>query len=268
MVRFRRIVVDVDMHTVTEGNHALSRSRMLEISRQISLLHEVGIEIIIVTSGTVVAGQEVIKKNPIECTVPVKQMLSAIGQVRLMHLWSDFFAKYDITVGQVLLTRDDCMNHAHYLNIRSTLLSLLSHHLLPIVNENDTITTHLKMGNNEHLAALIANLVAADLLILLAQEEISSADPSKPPYATSVSSVNPMDTMTPLTKSIMIKLEAARFAAENGTQTVIASCRGMGYPLAHLQERNDRDVIAYTYFSLRKSKTVVTFGTQSRISLN
>lgn len=167
--------------------------------------------------------------------MPFKQMLAAVGQPFLMQTWAELFAIFEIPVGQVLLTRSDFSNRQRYLNARDTLHALLHHRVVPIVNENDTVSTdEIKVGDNDNLSALVSNLVAADLLILLTdQKGLYTADPRSHPEAKLIPVVDHIDasilalageSVTGLgTGGMITKLEAARMATQSGTSTVIAS---------------------------------------------
>ena len=231
MQEVRKVVIKVGTSTLTQHTPHLSQRHMLETARQMAQLHERGIQVVLVTSGSVTAGLEVLKQPKLDRSLPGKQMLSAVGQVHLMQIWTELFRIFDIPVGQLLLTRGDFSQRQGYLNVRNTLLSLLQHHVIPIINENDSVaTTEIKLGDNDNLSALAANLIAADLLILLTdQEGLFTADPQFDPEAKLIPVVEHID------KSIMelagkttkaegrgtggmaTKVEAARLASRSGT---------------------------------------------------
>ncbi len=235
MVKKQRFVLKLGTSTLTNGTKTLSRRTMLELVRQAALLHEEGHEIVFVSSGAVAAGREVLKQPRLDASMPTKQMLSSIGQVRLMQMWTELFALYDITVSQVLLTHGDFSNRTRYLNVRDTLSALIEHRVIPIVNENDTVATkEIKVGDNDNLSALVANLIAADLLILLTdQEGLFTADPRVDNTATLIPLVEHIDeniyqlaggSLTQLgTGGMITKIQAAHLATQSGTPTVVAS---------------------------------------------
>jgi glutamate 5-kinase len=234
MVKKQRFVLKLGTSTLTNGTKTLSRRTMLELVRQAALLHEEGHEIVFVSSGAVAAGREVLKQPRLDASMPTKQMLSSIGQVRLMQMWTELFALYDITVSQVLLTHGDFSNRTRYLNVRDTLSALIEHRVIPIVNENDTVATkEIKVGDNDNLSALVANLIAADLLILLTdQEGLFTADPRVDNTATLIPLVEHIDeniyqlaggSLTQLgTGGMITKIQAAHLATQSGTPTVVA----------------------------------------------
>jgi glutamate 5-kinase len=234
-VKTKRIVVKLGTSVLTDGTKQLSRRRMLEIVRQAAQLHDAGRQVVIVSSGAMAAGRETLNDPALDRSVPAKQMLAAVGQGRLIQIYTELFSIFDITVGQVLLTRGDLANRTGYLNARDTLLTLLAHRIIPIINENDTIATEeIKVGDNDNLSALVSNLVDADLLILLTDQlGLYSADPRTDPNAQLIPLVERIDesvwaraggTSTGLgTGGMLTKLQAAQLAGHSGTVTVIAS---------------------------------------------
>lgn len=234
MKHFRRIVVKLGTSTLTKKSLYLSRPSILECVKQVSLLHEQGVEVILVSSGAVAAGLEILNHPKVARELPAKQMFAAVGQVKLMQIWSELFGIYHIKAGQLLLTRDDFSNRNRYLNIRDTLTSLLNHKVVPIINENDTVALEeIKVGDNDNLSALIANLVGADLLVLLTdQEGLFTADPKHDPKAQLIPRVDHIDekvmnlaggASAQGTGGMITKIEAAQVAAQSGTPTVITS---------------------------------------------
>ncbi len=156
---------------------------MVDLTRQISALHRGGAEVILVSSGAIAAGRELLNFPHLPKDIPAKQMLAAVGQPRLMDLWGKFFEIYQLRVAQVLLTRNDLRSRSSYLNARNALLALLKQGVLPIINENDTVATEeIRVGDNDNLSALVANLIDADLLILLTDRDgLFTADPGRRP---------------------------------------------------------------------------------------
>src|SRR5262245_27126072 len=162
-------------------------------------------------------------------------MLAAIGQPRLMALYEQLFALYGCTVAQVLLTRADLSDRRRYLNARNTLQALLSHGTLPIINENDTVATEeIRVGDNDNLSALVANVVESDVLILLTdQPGLFTADPRTDPNAQLVDEVSETEIPSALweaaggsgtrlgTGGMVTKLQAADLARRSGTCVLI-----------------------------------------------
>lgn len=232
-----KLVIKLGTSTLTRGTKQLSRRYMLEIVHQIVHLREQGKQIVLVTSGAVAAGRELLGHPTIERYWPSKQMFASVGQGRLMQIWADLFGLFSVHVGQLLLTRGDFSNRGRYLNIRDTLHCLLQHQVLPIINENDTVATKdIRVGDNDNLAALVANLIAADRLILLTdQKGLYTADPRHDQNAKLIPVVEHIDnsilslaggassSLGLGTGGMMTKIQAAHLASQSGTSTIIAS---------------------------------------------
>jgi glutamate 5-kinase len=231
----RRLVVKVGTSVLTGGALGLSRPRMLELVRQIACLVGQGHEVVLVTSGAVLAGRERLSYPRLGRDVPLKQMLAAVGQGRLMHIYEQFFEIYDLAVAQVLLTREDLRDRHRYLNARNTLLALLEQRIVPIANENDAVATdEIRVGDNDNLSALVANLVEADLLLLLTDTSgLYTADPRLHPQAELIRDVPRIDEGTYRlagdshsglgTGGMRTKLQAAELATRGGADVVVAS---------------------------------------------
>ncbi len=231
----QRIVVKLGTSTLTGGTRQLNRQRMLEIVQQVANLHQQGHEMIVVTSGAQAAGREALGFPDLGRTMPAKQMLAAVGQGRLMHLYSQLFDIFQIVVGQVLLTRDDLADRARYLNARDTLVTLVEQRIIPVINENDTTATHeIRVGDNDNLSALVANLLEADLLVLLTdQPGLFTADPRMDKTAQLIPEVRLIDEATWAlaggagssvgTGGMITKIQAAQLAIRGGVPTIIAN---------------------------------------------
>ena len=137
----KRMVVKVGTSTLTQGTYHLAYPRIVELARQIHDIHQQGWQVVLVSSGAIAAGREALQFPQIEKHLPVKQMLAAVGQPRLMAVYKQIFSLYGVSVGQLLLTRTDITNRKSYINARSTFESLLAQGILPVVNENDSIAT-------------------------------------------------------------------------------------------------------------------------------
>ncbi len=235
MNSIHKMVVKVGTSTLTQGEKKLSRRYMLSLVQQLVHLQNQGIQVVLVSSGAIAAGKELLNFPKVDRSLPSKQMFSSVGQLKLMEVWSELFSLFDLHVGQVLLTRDDFSNRKRYLNARDTLHCLLKHRVVPIINENDTVATkEIRVGDNDNLAALVANLIEADLLVLLTdQEGLFTADPRLNPAAQLIPVVSRVDesifnlaggSSTPLgTGGMITKIEAAQIASQSGTRTVIAA---------------------------------------------
>jgi len=233
----QRIVIKLGTSTLTAGTPHLSPALIVEIVRQVAYLHTQGCEMVVVSSGAIAAGRERLQFPQLPREIPAKQMISAVGQPRLMALYEQLFGLYKLTVAQVLLTRTDLSDRRRYLNSRNTLSALLNHGVIPIINENDTVATEeIRVGDNDNLSALVANLLEADLLIMLTdQPGLFTADPSKNAHAELVKLVTE-DTIPPTlweaaggapgklgVGGMWTKLQAADLARRSGSTVMIAN---------------------------------------------
>jgi glutamate 5-kinase len=168
MAHTKRIVVKIGTKVLTSKDRSLDSQRLKDIVSQISAVKADGIDVILVTSGAIGAGMALLgwKKRPVKLNE--LQATAAIGQSHLMHLYSDCFKEKGYLAGQILLTQEDFNDRRRYLNIRDTLQSLLENNAIPIINENDTVSTEeIKCGDNDRLASLVSDLCRADKLLLL-----------------------------------------------------------------------------------------------------
>lgn len=233
----KRIVVKLGTSVLTGGTRRLDRAQMVEIARQCAALRRQGCEMIIVTSGAIAAGRERLDHPAVPPTVAAKQMLAAVGQGWLMHVWESLFDIYGLHVGQMLLTRADVADRNRFLNARDMLAALLEHDIIPIINENDAVATaEIKVGDNDNLSALIAVLAEADLLLLLTdQPGLFTADPRTDPDAQLIPEVRTIDeTLRRIAGGsvsglgvggMSTKLQAADVARRAGADVVIAAGR-------------------------------------------
>src|SRR5215211_5674249 len=230
----RRLVVKLGTNVLTAGTDHLHRPRMVELVRQIAEARAHGVEVVLVSSGAVAAGRERLQFPPKRKDLPLKQLLAAVGQSRLMHIYEQIFDLYSIPVAQTLLTREDLRDRHRYLNARNTLLACLLHGVLPIINENDVVAVdEIRVGDNDTLSALVANLVDADLLLILSDiDGLYSADPRRDSNATLIPQVRAIDdtiyalaggSNTRGTGGMLTKIHAADLATHGGTAVVIAS---------------------------------------------
>ena len=230
----RRIVVKVGSSLVTNEGRGLDEGAIGEWCRQMALLSAQGKEVVMVSSGAIAEGMKRLgwTTRPIE--VPALQAAAAVGQMGLAQMYETKLRENGMGSAQVLLTHADLADRERYLNARSTLLTLLQHRVLPVINENDTVVNdEIKFGDNDTLGALVANLIEADLLIILTdQKGLFTADPRKDPAATFVHEARAGDAEleamaggagSSLGRGGMItKILAAKRAAGSGASTVIA----------------------------------------------
>lgn len=237
MYRAQVIVVKLGTSVLTGGTDKLDKAHMVELVRQCCELKKQGHQVVMVSSGAVAAGREQLIK-PCGRSVIDKQMLAAIGQGQLIHIWQSLFTLYGVNVGQMLLTRADLDDRDRYLNARDTLTALLSHDVVPIINENDAVaTSEIKVGDNDNLSALVAILANADKLLLLTdQEGLFTSDPRTDANAQLIEQVSHInDELRQLaggsstnlgTGGMVTKLQAADIARRAGVEVIIAKGAG------------------------------------------
>lgn len=163
----QRIVIKLGTSVLTAGQDRLNKPRLVDLMRQLSQLMQAGHELTLVSSGAVLAGWEHLGFPERKRTLAEKQLLAAVGQSQLMHLYTQLAALYELRVAQTLLIRSDFSDRRRYLNARTTFEGCFEHGLLPIVNENDVVAIEeIQVGDNDTLAAHVASLVEADQLII------------------------------------------------------------------------------------------------------
>ena len=231
----RRVVVKVGSSLVTNEGRGLDAQAISLWGRQIAGLRALGKDVVMVSSGAVAEGMKRLgwARRPRE--MHELQAAAAVGQMGLAQVYESCFREHGLGTAQVLLTHDDLADRKRYLNARSTLMTLLQLGVVPIINENDTVVTdEIKFGDNDTLGALVANLIEADCLVILTdQQGLFTADPRRNPAATLLSRVVASDPALEamaggagslLGKGGMItKVLAAKRAATSGAHTVIAS---------------------------------------------
>lgn len=235
LTQCKRIVVKVGSSLVTNQGAGLDLAALGNWARQIAALNSAGHEVVLVSSGAIAEGMQRLgwKKRP--ASIHDLQAAAAVGQMGLVQAYESCFRKHDLHAAQVLLTHADLADRERYLNARTTLTTLLSLRVIPIINENDTVVTdEIKFGDNDTLGALVTNLIEADLLIILTdQDGLYTADPRKNPAATLVCQALAGDTLLEAMAGaagshigrggMITKILAAKRAARSGAHTVIAS---------------------------------------------
>ncbi|WP_167178638.1 glutamate 5-kinase [Brevundimonas terrae] len=232
----RKIVLKIGSSLLFDARRKeANRAWLAALAEDIADLRHEGREIIIVSSGAVALGRARIQTDPRK--LADKQAAAAVGQSLLMKAWEEALAPHDLMAGQILLTRDDTERRRRWLNARATAQALLAHGIIPVVNENDTVTTEeIRYGDNDRLAARTAQLVQADLLVLLSDVDgLYTADPRRDPDAKHLSVV---ERLTPEilamgtgansdagvgTGGMATKLAAVQIAGSAGCATLIAS---------------------------------------------
>jgi glutamate 5-kinase len=231
----RRVVVKVGS-ALLAGGAGLDADTIAALGSQIAGLRQRGVEVVLVTSGSVAAGMQRLGMRQRPRAVHELQAMAAVGQMGLVQAYESAFQKHGLHTAQVLLTHDDLADRERYLNARTTLRTLLGHGVIPVINENDTVAVEeIRFGDNDTLAALVVNLLEAELLIILTdQAGLYEQDPRLHPDAKLVSDGSAGDPALARMAGgsgalgrggMQTKLEAARKAARSGASTVICSGR-------------------------------------------
>lgn len=232
----KRVVVKVGSSTLThESTGNLNLSKVEKLVRVLCDLHNSGKDVILVSSGAIAVGRKALGILERPKTMPVKQACAAVGQARLMMTYQKLFAEYNQIAAQVLMTKSTMINDDSRYNAQNTFSQLLEMGVIPVVNENDTVSTHeIEFGDNDKLSAIVTAITGADLLILLSDiDGLFTDDPNKNPDAKFVEEVPFIDdalmemgkgsASSVGTGGMSAKLEAARIAADSGADMIITN---------------------------------------------
>ena len=232
----KKIVVKIGTSSLTAKDGQFNKAFAREIARQASMLKSKGKDIILVSSGAIGTGCEVLDFKERPKSIPLKQAAAAVGQSILMHEWSQVFEEYGFKVAQILLTYDAFSDRKTYLNLRNSMSSLLELGVIPIINENDPICVHEigdTFGDNDTLSAMVSSKVEADLLILMT--DIDGLYTKNPKKSKDAKKIPVVKEITPEIESyggkagdkgtggMKTKLKAAKIAQKSGCFMVIAS---------------------------------------------
>lgn len=233
----RRWVVKIGSALLTNDGRGLNQQGIANWVEQLAALKKQGIEVVLVSSGAVAEGMSRLGWGKRPHALHEQQAAAAVGQMGLVQTYESAFQRFGLHTAQVLLTHDDLSHRHRYLNARSTLRTLLGYGVVPVVNENDTVVTdEIRFGDNDTLGALVANLIEADLLVILTdQEGLCDKDPRQHADAKLIheTSVNAPGLEQMASGSggalgrggMLTKVRAARLAARSGTATLIAAGR-------------------------------------------
>jgi glutamate 5-kinase len=236
----QRLVVKIGSALLTNNGAGLDRDAIDGWVEQIAQLLAQGKEIVLVSSGSIAEGIVRLGWKTRPDSIHELQAAAAVGQMGLIQTYESSFQRFDRLTAQILLDHDDLANRQRYLNARSALQTLIQLNVLPIVNENDTVVTdEIRFGDNDSLAALVANLIDADLLVILTDKDgLYSANPDLDPNAQLISEAmaddSSLDALAGGSNSalgrggMITKLQAARLAARSGCNTVIVGGRNSG----------------------------------------
>ena len=237
-MRAQRIIAKLGTNLLTGGGKRIDQVVLEDIVRQIAALRSAGVEVAVVTSGAVAAGRARVGARADDSSIGQRQALAAIGQAHLVGRYDQLLQRYNLTAAQALVTRVDVAERVGYLNVRNTLLRLLRFGVVPIINENDVVADdELRggaFGENDALSALVANLIDAQLLILLSDVDgVYDRDPRQHADARLLREIQRPGEMLEIAGAagargrggMRAKLEAAQLAASSGATVVIANGR-------------------------------------------
>ncbi len=179
---YKRVVVKIGSNVLTTSEGTLDMERIAALTNQVARLHSAGVEVIMVSSGAVASGRSQITPSKRLDSVAARQLFSAVGQAKLINRYYELFESYGIVCGQVLTTKESLSTRMHYLNQRNCMGVMLENGVVPIINENDTISvTELMFTDNDELSGLVATMMGADALFILSNiDGIYSGDPKEP----------------------------------------------------------------------------------------
>jgi len=245
----RRVVIKIGSALLVDDITGRLRRAWLEaLAADVAGFRERGKDVLVVSSGSIALGRRHLGLDRGDLRLEEKQAAAAVGQVRLAHAYQDCLARHDLSAAQVLLTIADTEQRRQYLNARSTISALLKLGAIPVINENDTVATEeIRFGDNDRLAARVAQMISAECLVILSDVDgLYTADPSSDPNATRIEEV---EELTPAIHAMagsprkrdgsggmITKLQAADIAVRAGCHTLIASGR-VDHPLAAIAEQ-------------------------------
>ena len=233
----QRWVVKIGSALLTDDGRGLDKEAIAGWVDQLAKLRQQGVEIVLVSSGSIAQGMVLLGLIQRPKEIHNLQAAAAVGQMGLVQCYEGSFSRHDMRTAQILLTHEDLTHRERYLNARGTLRALVSHNVIPVVNENDTVVTdEIRFGDNDTLGALVANLVEADLLVILTdQDGLCDKDPRHHKDAKLLSQVYASDSsLIPMASGspgslgsggMLTKIQAAKLAARSGASTIIANGR-------------------------------------------
>ena len=240
----RRVVVKVGSSSLTSIENSIDENALRSIVDALGRVKAQGVEVVFVSSGAITAGLQPLGLSRRPKDLATKQAAASVGQGLLISRYTDYFTRYDVTVGQVLLTAEDLMRHSQYKNAHRQIERLLDLGILPIVNENDAVATHeIKFGDNDRIAALVAHLIKADALLLLSDVDALYTRPPKdggeriPTVEDPITDLEGVEIGTIGRAGVgsggmVTKVQAARIAASSGIPALVTSAANIESALA------------------------------------
>ena len=269
----KRIVVKAGSKVLVQSSGHPDRQQLKQLVDEMAQFQNQGGETVFVSSGAVGAGLDALGMETRPKAMPDLQMAAAVGQIRLMSIYAELFGENQCDIGQVLLTHDALKHRERHLNARNTLLNLIAHRIIPVINENDTISTEeIKFGDNDVLAALVSILIDADALILLSSTD-GLREPDGNGETRRVSFIEEVDkTVLALvadrqdklsTGGMASKLKSAQIAAHNGIPVVIANGRKTGVLSRILDGQDEGTLLFPKEGNISKRKRWIAFFNRS-----
>ncbi|WP_428982945.1 glutamate 5-kinase [Pseudohoeflea coraliihabitans] len=247
----RRIVVKIGSALLVDRADGLKAGWLAALCADVAALRNAGAEVLVVSSGAIALGRNVLDLAPQALKLEESQAAAAVGQIALAHAWSENLSRHGLVAGQVLLTLADTEERRRYLNARATMAELLRHGAVPVINENDTVaTSEIRYGDNDRLAARVATMVGADLLVLLSDiDGLYTAPPAQDPDAVFLHDI---ERITPEIEAMAggagselsrggmkTKIDAGRIATSAGCAMIIASGKS-DHALANIDRGSGR----------------------------
>ena len=274
--KVKTAVVKIGSSVLTHDDGSLDESVFKEIAKQVFSLKQRGVRTIIVSSGAIASGMKKLGLSSKPVEIDVKQAISACGQTELIRSYEEAFSEFGLNVAQILLTRDGFSDRKRFLNSRKTVRRLLEMEIIPVINENDTVSfEEIMFGDNDNLAALVISLTEADLLVLLSDVEgFFDKDPAKSEDARLLSTIAEIDSRIEsfagdtfgrtTSGGMRTKIQAARSAAAFGVPTIIASGKRKDSLLSIFDGREYGTVILPTRERLRGRKHWIAYTLKPR----
>ena len=262
--KFKRVVVKIGSNVLTRADGTLDTTRMSALTDQLAQLHRDEIEVVVVSSGAVASGRSEMKNDRRLDAVSARQLFSAVGQVKLINHYYELFREYGITCGQVLTTKENFSTRRHYLNQQHCMTVMLENGVIPIVNENDTISvTELMFTDNDELSGLIAAMMDAEALVLLSNVNgIYNGDPSDPDTEVIREIGTKRESLSQYIRTgksqfgrggMLTKCRIAMKVADEGIEVIVANGKRDNILLDLLAESPDRDVVATRFVPASRS---------------
>ena len=229
----KRIAIKIGSNVLTQSDGTLDTERMSKLVEQVAALHKNGVEIILISSGAVASGRSELKLTNKLDPVSARQLFSAVGQAKLINHYYEMFRKHGIFCGQVLTTKESLGSRNHYLNQRNCMSEMLAYNVIPIVNENDTISvTELMFTDNDELSGLVATMMDMQALIILSNiDGIYNGNPNDS-NSQVIREINPLDNLTKYIQTskstfgrggMLTKTTIAQKVADEGITVIIAN---------------------------------------------